>query len=197
MFREADIESLDQNHRTAFNEVMLEALDDALPSCSRYLKVMQKVGTDLSKRDGVIAFQSPLNGFPFVMREMKVVKRKIASPVGYQRINLVINTPTNKVDNNAMKNGISPNVIHHVDSTLLMYMDERADYSLACIHDSIGALANNCHKVVGLYGQAMYELCDSDFLNKMFSLLDHKAKAPMAGTLTNPEEILNSHHILT
>ncbi|MGL5579637.1 MAG: DNA-directed RNA polymerase [Cetobacterium sp.] len=197
LFREIDIEQLGDEHRKEFNEIMINALDDALPSCSKYLNIMQKMGTALSKRDGVIAFTSPLNGFPFVMREMKFVKRKIASPVGFQRVNLVIQTPTNKVDNTAMKNGISPNIIHHVDSTLLEYVETNVDFPITCIHDSIGSHVNNCHTVVSTYAEGMYELYKSDFLNKVFDALNFNGKAPKAKTVTNPEAILTSHHILT
>lgn len=162
-------EELSQDHKAVFDEIMIEALNSALPSCSKYLKAAKAAARQTVDKNGHIAWKNPLNQFPVVHKEFKSESRVISIFKDFNRIKLNIRTPTNKLDKLGMINATAPNCIHSLDSALLGLVEDQVDFDLACIHDSIGSNPSDTKKVVEAYSKAMGIMSRNNLFNMIFS----------------------------
>ncbi|MGL4357846.1 MAG: DNA-directed RNA polymerase [Cetobacterium sp.] len=193
-------EKLSFAHKAKFDAIMIDTLKQALPSCSRYLEEIEKVGKLVAKRDGKVFYKNPITQFPVVFHSFKETKRKVDVNTGFTRIQLVINSKTDKTDNQAIAREMAPSVIHNLDSTTLYLVNKYLpDVETAMIHDSVGVSPNNVKKTIGAYAKAMCLFAVSDVFSKIANQLNVEDTITPEDTCTKADisSILNSRHILT
>lgn len=184
---------LTEDHKKLFDDIMLKALDAAMPSCSAYLKASKEAATEAVK-SGYVAFTNPISGFPVVQQEFKSKTRDVIVQKGFKEIRLKLTVPnTEKINKVGMKNALAPNKIHSLDAALLNLVQEQCDFPLAMIHDSIGAHCTNVNSVVKAYGNAMRLFSDNNPINE---ILDQISNVQMEKTNTFKGTLENSRHCL-
>lgn len=191
-------EELDKEHKTKFDNLMLEALVIALPACSRFLKVFRKVGAEVAKRDGRFSFINPLSQFPvaFTERKMKKERVEVAQPGRIIKLNIIV--PTNNIDTMAITNAVAPNVIHSIDAALLYRVSHTCSHDLCFIHDSIGSHADDVEATVAAYAKSMMKVAQMDVLNNILEQLGVEDRLELVNTASDEDvgSIQYSKHVL-
>lgn len=167
---------LDKSLLPEYNKVMLESLSKALPSCSEYLVGIRKCAKSaLMDNDGLIKYKAPFSGFPVVYKTYREEEYRMEAPVGFRRLTLVLKRKTGKVDSMRTRNGIAPNVLHSIDTSVLYSVGlEISDFPIATIHDSIASHPNHSDTVRTAYNKALLDLNRGDVLNNIATQLGHE-----------------------
>jgi DNA-directed RNA polymerase len=145
-------------------------------------------------------WKTPFFNFPVVQWKVKNKERKIKSVFGL----LTIRNPQNKINKQQQYNGIAPNLVHSLDSTL-MYLAVEAmlkkgvtDFML--IHDSFGVPANDVVHLNETVREAFVTLFESNPLEHWVSQINpaqlEEAKDIMINTL-DMQDVLKSTYIFS
>lgn len=180
-----------------FTNLMMETLDSSIPSCSLYLDGAKEAAKKQIEEKGHIAYSVPFTGFPFFHYLYEEVISRLESPVKYQRIQLVMKKFTKKMDKAGMLTAISPCLIHSLDAMLLLFTQSKCDFTLTCVHDSVGCHPNNMKKVVQAYAEGMHYLIKQDVLGNIFNQMG--SVAPKVNTISKEEveAVKTSLHVLS
>lgn len=180
-------EGLTYEHKAKFDDIMLQALDEALPSCSKYLEVAREAAEKMVVRDEMITFTNPLTNFPVVQRDFKSDKRIIDILNNFQRIRITLISPTDKIDKMGMINSFAPNLTHSMDAALLSLVEwqlSRCDLSL--IHDSVGSHPADTKFVIRAYSEAMKLLSEVNVFQVVFDEMNVGAVLKRSDTYEGP-----------
>lgn len=104
------LSELNAEARKLFTKITMKALDKALPACMKFLKAIKEVSKELSTRDGEIAYNNPVTGFPVVQHSFEVKKKQIKIQGNYRTVDLVLKHYTKKIDGRAICSAASPNL---------------------------------------------------------------------------------------
>lgn len=198
MFKEHGLdEVLDDSHRFTYNDIMIQALKDAMPSCSKFLTDMKEVGRKIAQdNNGIVAYTNPLTGFPVVYQERVIEKRQVSTPTGHSRIQVVLNKKTDKVNTMKTVNGFSPNFVHGLDSTLLVEVGKRIDFDIATIHDSIASHPNHCDKIRHAYNTVMVDMNKKNIVQGIVDQFKVDVTINQMEGDIDSDKIINSLHSL-
>jgi len=147
-----------------------------------------------------LVWKTPIFGFPVVQWKVKNKEKKIKSVFGL----LTIRAPQSKINKQQQYNGIAPNLIHSLDSTLMYLTVEKlfgkgvTDFML--IHDSFGVPANDVPLLNKAVRESFVELFEENPLHHWVVQVKPEyapeAESIMINTL-NLEDVLNSTYIFS
>lgn len=150
--------------------------------------------------DDPLIWSTPHFDFPVVQWKTKDKQKRIKTVLG----NLSIRKPTSKINKQQQGNGIAPNLIHSLDSTLMYLAVEKCKAqgvnSYMLIHDSFGVPANDVGILNTSIRESFIELFEGKPLEDWVSQVspEHldQAKGLMINTL-DISEVLNSTYIFS
>ena len=147
-----------------------------------------------------LAWETPFFGFPVVQWNVKNKERKVKSVFGL----LTIRNPQTKINKQRQYNGIAPNLIHSLDSTLMYLSVEKmhewgvTDFML--IHDSFGVPANQVALLNRAVRESFVELFEGNPLEHWAAQVvpgeEKEAKDILLNTL-NIKDVLKSTYIFS
>jgi len=120
-----------------------EAIGEIVKGAKRGQVFIKEVIKEYLKENDDVFWYSPIFNFPVLQRIKRETKQRLRTPLGH----LVLYHTTNETHYTKMLNGIAPNYIHSLDSTLLYRTVERClergVKSFWLIHDSYGVKPND------------------------------------------------------
>jgi len=138
--------------------------------CRDFIKDVAK---KVSDNDNYIFYKTPIFNFPVLNRIPKVKIQRVNTPLG--KISLRQNIP-DTINTSKMVNGITPNIIHSLDATLMYYTLEKLIAqgldSFALIHDSYGVHAADTELLQKTVREAYYEIFSNDILVDIVDQID-------------------------
>lgn len=147
-----------------------------------------------------LVWTTPFFNFPVVQWNVKNKERKIKSVFGL----ITIRNPQTKINKQRQYNGIAPNLIHSLDSTLMYLAVEKMynwgvkDFML--IHDSFGVPANDVPLLNKAVRESFVELFEGepleDWVSQVVPERVQEAKDILLNTL-DMKEVLNSTYIFS
>lgn len=130
-----------------------------------FLKTITKT---LVKDNQYVFYTTPIIEFPVLQKIHKNAIERVRTELG----SLVIKTPTNEIHNQKMVNGIAPNYIHSLDSTLLyLTVEKLTTNSYHLIHDSYGVPINAIEELNKAVRDSFIELFSTKPLYKFVKQL--------------------------
>lgn len=139
-----------------------------------------------SASDHPISWQTGA-GFPVLQEYKEEVGRRVDLHVGGRRIQLTLNSDTDKLDRRRQALGISPNFIHSQDASHLMLTVNVARHngitSFAMIHDSYGTHAGRCDTLAASLRQAFVDQYSGDVLGDFKRELEAQLPPEVAAEL--------------
>lgn len=187
-------EGLTAEHKSAFDSIMMKALDAALPSCTNYLDAAKEAAKQFTASSDTLNFINPVNGFPVVHKEFKTEKRILAVVNNMQRIRLTLITPTDKINKQGMISAFSPNLIHSLDVALLNLVEGQVECDLSLIHDSLGSHPSDTKSVVVAYSRSMGIFSANNIFQIVFDEMGVDVKLPITGTFKG--KLKESNHAI-
>ncbi len=193
----SSISELPKDYINYFTDLVLEALKESMGVCVNLLETNRAVADEVGKSKGEIVVINPITGFPMIQQEFKEETKRIDVNTT-QRIQLVFKKYTDKVDYRRLKSAFSPDVVHNLDSTVLLMVQGDIDFDITTIHDSIGSHPNNTHKVIKSYSKSLYKLSQMDYWTKVYESLNTSVSPIYSNTIDKVGllDILDSKHIL-
>lgn len=150
--------------------------------------------------DTPLYWKTPFFGFPVVQWKVKSKEKKIKSVFGL----LTIRSPQTKINKQQQYNGIAPNLVHSLDSTLMylavesMLNEGVSDFML--IHDSFGVPANDVVKLNDAVRLAFVQLFQNNplehWVDQVVPERTQEAQDIMLNTL-DLNEVLSSTYIFS
>lgn len=187
-----------QAHRNAFSGIMLEALDTSLPACSEWLKTMREVASDVVKNNnGIIEFTNPLTGMGCAWRYTRNENKHVKVSTPLRSFDLVIKKFTDKTDAVKTSNSMGANITHHLDSTILLMVQQLVSFDICCIHDSLGVLPSQVDELRLAYNKVILILNRSDIVNDILSHFTSVRITKMSDKVYDQNAILNSVHSIS
>lgn len=179
-----------------YNSLMLDSLNEALPACTEYLHTVKHLAkTALVNNNGLMAYTTPLVGFPVVYKVFKENIFKMQAPSPYRRLTLMMKIKTDKVDGAKTRSGVPPQVLHSLDATILNLVNmDIPQIDLATIHDSIASHPNHSDTVRASYNRAIVKFNKGDILNNISR--QFCADVQFTHNIVDERFILNSKHSL-
>jgi DNA-directed RNA polymerase len=112
--------------------------------------------------DKPLVWHTPFFNFPVIQWRTKLTQKRVKTVLG----NLSLRYPTNKINKQQQNNGVAPNFIHSLDSTLMYLTMEKlmeqgiSDFML--IHDSFGVSANAVEQLNSAIRHSYVELFEAE-----------------------------------
>jgi DNA-directed RNA polymerase len=155
-----------------FTRHVWAAIAEVIVSAKQVMNWLRKTGRTVTQKGATIIWTTPA-GFPVKqdyreMTELRVETRIGGGIIFRPRLRKV----TNKLDKQAMEQGISPNFVHSLDAACLMLTVTRCvDDGLshfAMVHDSYGTLAADMDHLGVALRQAFVDIYQEDVMSKFF-----------------------------
>ncbi len=147
-------------------ELNKRAISEIIGSATVGQEYIKDVLHDLYSKgyNGSITWKTPIYKFPVIQWARRLRRHRINTVLG----NMSLYFPTNNTHKRKMFNGIAPNFIHSMDSTLLYrtveLLMERGVNSYMLIHDSFGVPANSVEDLNEVIRIAFVEIFSQDVL---------------------------------
>ena len=130
-------------HSIYLSPILWESIGEVVIAARAAMDWIQKCAGIIAKTGNPLLYTSPL-GFPVLQANYKKTEYKITTQIG-GRMQLRYSNDTIRLDSLRMRNGSSPNLVHHVDATHMM-MAVLASQGVgiedfALIHDDFGTHA--------------------------------------------------------
>lgn len=145
-------------------------------------------------------WKTPIFNFPVVQWKVKNKEKKIKSVFGL----LTIREPQSKINKQQQYNGIAPNLIHSLDSTLMYLavekMRNRGVTDFMLIHDSFGVPANDVPALNTAVREAFVELFNDNPLEDWVSQVKPEYLDDARGIMINTldmDDVLSSTYIFS
>jgi len=153
-----------------------------------------------SEEEKPLIWTTPHFNFPVIQWKLKTKEKKVQSVFGY----LTLRSSTNKINKQQQTNGIAPNLIHSLDSTLMYLAIEKLQSkgvnSFMLIHDSFGVPANDIQHLNTAVREAFVELFQGNPLEAWVEQVHpeyvEEARTIMVNTL-DLNEVTNSTYIFS
>ena len=152
------------------------------------------------KHDKPLVWLTPFFNFPVVQWKTKLTQKRVKTVLG----NLSLRYPTNKINKQQQNNGVAPNFVHSLDSTLMYLTMEKlladgiSDFML--IHDSFGVSPNNVEKLNTAIRSSYVELFEAeplkDWVNQVLPERVSEVDDVMINTL-DLNQVLESKYIFS
>lgn len=181
--------------------VVWDAISDTVVAARAAMDWLQEITGILAKQKIPMEFHTP-SGW-VVYQDIKRVKEKRVSTVLLGRTQISLQEPTDDIDKQRQRNGISPNFVHsmdaaHLNATILRAKEAGIE-SLACIHDDYGTHACNSAKFARIIRECFVEQYQENVLLKLHTELTDRHPGielplpPAYGDL-DLNEVLNSKY---
>lgn len=128
---------------TYMAKLIWTSIGEVVVAARQAMDWLQKAARAAAANGKAVEWTTP-DGFPVMQAYQEMATRAVDTVLG-ERIQLVLRTPTEKLDKRRQANGISPNFVHSMDATALrlyvLLAWENGVDSFALVHDSYGTLA--------------------------------------------------------
>lgn len=174
---------------TELNHKSIYELIEGAKLGQEYLK--EAASTQLDKP---AEWTTPMYNFPIKQAAYKRNSHRIFTPFGV----LVISQDQMQADNRKQRLAIAPNVIHSLDSDLLLYCIDYSTSDIGTIHDCFLINPNQGGEIRDLYRQGYVKLMEMRPLSLIGGQLDPEGKipVPIIGTL-DLQDVLKSEYIIS
>lgn len=185
-------------HKQKFFELMIYALDNALPTCKKWLNLMEEVAEDVIKNnDGVIAFTNPITGMGCAWKYVKREEKKLKVRTKMRTFETVIYKDTNIVNEIKTKNSMAANITHHLDGSVLIMVRQLFSKPMITIHDSLACHPNEVDELRHCYNKVMVILNRMDVVNKILSQFCNVKLERVSEEVIPMKKILQSIHSIS
>jgi DNA-directed RNA polymerase len=173
--------------------IVLDAIKDRLPRAAAAMDFLVESARVVAALDLPVRWMTPA-GVPVVQFYPKHTEVKKSVFVAGRRHRITIQrASTTKVDKRATSFGISPNFVHSMDSTHLLWTvlfanDEYGIEDFSMIHDSFGTHATDCDRMAYSLREMFVRLYDGNRLAEFHAELASRLPPEVAATLPEPPE---------
>lgn len=182
-------------------KIVWQSIGEVVIAARSAMAWLQTLSSILAKKNLPIEFTSP-SGF-VVHQDIKEIDVHTVKTILCGRTELLIGTPTDKIDVLRQRNGIAPNFIHSCDAAHLTATILKAKAagisSIAAIHDDYGVHACDTQAFAGMIREAFVEQYSSNVLLRLHTELSalypdiELPLPPEYGTL-DIQEVLSSKY---
>ena len=183
---------IDKDDLTQVVKAVRDAMNVVVPGPMRVMKwIESEVAAAIDRGCDKLTWVTP-SGFVVTQKLMKKnVKMVELQLLGRCQIK-VADGDTEQVDKNHHKNATAPNLIHSLDSCILVLSTLRFDAPIALIHDSVLCRATDMSTLNRLVRETyMYLFAEHDYLTDWASQIGAETKPPIIDTL-KPESVIES-----
>lgn len=155
-----------------FSKHVWAAIAETVVSAKNVMNWLRKTGRAVSKKGATIIWTTPA-GFPVKQDYREMTEFQVRTRIGRGiEFRPQLREVTNKLDIQAMEQGISPNFVHSMDAACLMLTVTRCvDDGLshfAMVHDSYGTLAADMDHLGVALRQAFVDIYQQDVMSQFF-----------------------------
>lgn len=179
--------SISTAHKKVFINAAIKEVDASLPASNNYKKFANALIKAAVKRDGVLAFHSPCNGFPVVLRENveEIQMVSYREMLTGKRKTYNFKTYTNELNATRSVTSGVPSITHHMDSAVIISVKAKCgDIPMTTIHDSIAVLAGSVRsKLLPAIRDTYYEMATGKIFENIVEQLGFDIKVPYTGDL--------------
>lgn len=158
--------------------IIYPTVKETLPRPSAAMDWMMDCAERIGKQNAFVTWRTPL-GFPIVQNYRKYKTKRLNCIFSNKRIQTNVRTDIGECDVTKSKAGISPNVVHSLDASLLWLTVVNASKvginNINLIHDSFGTHAGNTETFSQIIRQSFCELFSDD----VFSDLEYQFHSQM------------------
>jgi DNA-directed RNA polymerase len=183
---------IDKDDLTQVVKAVRDAMNVVVPGPMRVMKwIESEVAAAVDRGCDELTWVTP-SGFVVTQKLMKKnIKRIELQLLGSCKVH-VADGDTEQVDKNHHKNATAPNLIHSLDSCILVLSTLRFDAPIALIHDSVLCRATDMPTLNRLVRETyMYLFAEHDYLTDWASQIGAETKPPIIDTL-KPESVIES-----
>ena len=148
-------------------ETVWKAIEEILDLPKRCMHWFQQVARIVSNEERHLTWVTP-SGFVVKQDYRKLKDTKVSTWITGEAIHVNFNEATEKVSPRSMSNGVSPNTVHSLDSSLLhkvvVAANKRGIYDFSMIHDSFGTHSKNSNILAEVIREQAVEMFSKDLL---------------------------------
>ncbi len=157
-------------------KIVWESIGEVVIAAREAMGWLQKISSILAKKNLPLTFTSP-SGF-VIHQDIKEIKVHTVKTVLMGRTQILLGTPTDKIDTLKQRNGIAPNFVHscdaaHLAATVLKARDAGITH-IAAIHDDYGVHACDTQAFAGMIREAFVEQYSDNVLLRLHTELSQK-----------------------
>jgi len=190
-FKEKGIE-IEKEELTQTVNAVRAAMDEIIPGAMRVMKwIESEVGKAIKRGASELEWVTP-SGFIVNQQIFKKEFERITLQVLGQCNMRVSTGDTDKVDKARHKAATAPNLIHSLDSCLLLEATLAFDNPIALIHDSVLCRATDMTELSRIVREKyMYLFAERDYLTDFANQIGAETEPPIIGDL-KPESVMES-----
>ncbi len=190
-FKEKGIE-IEKEELTQTVNAVRAAMDEIIPGAMRVMKwIESEVGKAIKRGASELEWVTP-SGFIVNQQIFKKEFERITLQVLGQCNMRVSTGDTDKVDKARHKAATAPNLIHSLDSCLLLEATLAFDNPIALIHDSVLCRATDMTELSRIVREKyMYLFAEHDYLTDFAEQIGAETEPPIIGDL-KPESVMQS-----
>jgi DNA-directed RNA polymerase len=190
-FKEKGIE-IEKEELTQTVNAVRAAMDEIIPGAMRVMKwIESEVGKAIKRGASELEWVTP-SGFIVNQQIFKKEFERITLQVLGQCNMRVSTGDTDKVDKARHKAATAPNLIHSLDSCLLLEATLAFDNPIALIHDSVLCRATDMTELSRIVREKyMYLFAEHDYLTDFANQIGAETEPPIIGDL-KPESVMES-----
>ena len=187
-------QSIEWDDARILGDTAFDTIGEVCPSVTVLRDWTQAIAADHASLGESVRWTTP-DGLPVAHKEVKQHTVRPKFIIDGEVHKMRINVATNTVDKNAMKNGISPNVIHSLDACHLRMVAAQSaieDSPIGLIHDSFSTNADNAGRLFDLVREQFVAIYEQDVLGSLAKSFG-VTSVPTKGTL-DIQQILNTEY---
>ncbi len=183
---------IDKDDLTVVVKAVRDAMDRIFPGPMQVMKWIEKeVCNAIDRGLDELVWETP-SGFVVTQKLMKKKTKRIELQLLGNCKVTVASGDTDEVDKNHHKNATSPNLIHSLDSCMLILSTMAFNKPIALIHDSVLCLADDMDSLSDIVRQSyMHLFAEQDYLKDWANQIGAESEPPIIGTL-EPRSVIES-----
>lgn len=159
---------------------MFYQINKTMKAATSYKLFARKMLKHVLDNNDSIIYKSPLSGFPIVLKNNKIKKRKIVYSIPHSKrtgICCLLET-TDETDKRKTISSSIPSIIHGIDAGILLRTKQLFNEPMATIHDSFGCHSNKVLKLKNKINISLEELFDMNVLDDLCDQLNYHEESP-------------------
>lgn len=185
---------LDKEHMKEYADISRLAIDGAFKGSCKWLSMMLEIGNEIKHTDGLIKVKGPLTGITRMWREERFEKTRVEIMVCGRTIKHNIIRPTGKINKRKTVSALAANIMHLIDSEVLMTLVNNCPFDLSVLHDSFGCLPSKVEDMRNQYNKIMFILNQSSFFQEVIANLKQDNEYTKFDDQFDATSILLSNH---
>ena len=150
------------------SEIVWKSIEDLLDLPKKCMKWFQDVAKVVSEAGRYIHWVSP-SGFPVKQDYKKLKGSEVRTWISGKVVSVCFNENLDKISPQKMSNGVAPNTVHSLDSTLLHLTTvaackEKGIYDFSMIHDSYGTHSTKAQDLADTIRDEAVKMFNKDLL---------------------------------